>query len=287
MGDLIRSAFIGLGRGGWRAAACLVLWIGVEFANAIGQRLADPVGWLLGLDVMAVAGDAVLPASQQVSVLTYLVGAGFQDLFSCVFIAALLRIILIGRAGPWRLGRCGLMRAAGAVLTVSLAATLILNGPSILFFAVSDRFGADESQIGVRIAISFLFILVLICLAARLCLVYPSAAVGQGWDLRRNWQRTSGNGLRLSAVFVLLMLVFTIVSTFTDMAIYRLTELNDPDPFSPWGWAVMTKVIANRIVIMTALLAVGAVAFTRLTEYPAARIPGSCQSPEQFAMAFE
>ena len=118
MGDVMRSAFVALWRGGWPVVICLLLWAGAEVANYAWQRFYNPVGWVLGTvggssDIVRAGSD---PGHGIRLGLSYLGYAAIGDILRCVFMAALLRLMLVGRAGPWGIGGYGLVRASGAVL---------------------------------------------------------------------------------------------------------------------------------------------------------------------------
>ena len=152
-----------------------------------------------------------------------------------------------------------------------------LLGPSVL----GDPFGLLE------IGSALVFILGLLYLAARLCQVYPSMAVGRGWALARYWRLSAGNGIRLTMLIILVMIVYLIVNSVVEVVLYRHIVSDDPFSWAPLGWFVAGKTAVARVLLTSILLAMAAVVFARLAEFPAARIPGSGRTPEELAQAFD
>jgi hypothetical protein len=68
------------------------------------------------------------------------------------------------------------------------------------------------------ILIGVLVALPLLCLAARLLLAFPAAALGQDKVFRLSWKRSKGNALRLLAVLFLTTLVPTLAESLLDFA---------------------------------------------------------------------
>lgn len=289
MGDVMRSAFVALWRGGWPVVLCLLLWAGAEVANSTWQRLYNPLGWLVGTigrGGEALRADSELGHGYRLG-LSYLGYAAIGDILRCVFMAALLRILLVGRVGPWGVGGYGLVRASGAVLLVNLAVTVVRTGPPWLFNALlgasvlGDPFGLLE------IGSALVFILGLLYLAARLCQVYPSMAVGRGWGLGRHWRLSAGNGIRLTMLIILVMIGYLIINSVVEVVVYQHILSDDPYDWQPVIWVIGGKSAVARVLLTTLLLAMAAVVFARLTEFPAARIPGSGRTPAELAEAFD
>lgn len=288
MGEVIRSAFVALWRGGWPMLVCLTLWLGLELANQFWQLTYDPIGRMIAGDPASLVAEARGPGHRYLLHLPYnMATAIIGDLVSCVFIAAMLRLILIGQAGPWNLGRNGLVRSSGAVLLVSLAVTAFMKGPSwLLSVFVSGIWSGDPLHLA-EIGSSLLLGLIILFFAARLCPIYPSMAVGWGWGLRRYWRRSSGNGIRLTMVFVMVLVGYFIADTILEISVFRGFHVVDPDEPFALHWTVPLRRALFVVCVSACLLTLSAVAFARLTDYPAARIPGSSKTPEQLAEAFD
>lgn len=286
MGDVMWSGLVALWRGGWRMALCLVLWFSVGLASEIGQHLFDPLAQWFGWQSVRLL-DHLPWSARRILGLTYLATVGFRDLVACVFIAGMLRIILTGRAGPWTLGRDGLIGAGATVLLVSLAVSAMTDGLPWLIYAISSGrllgsyFGALDGLL------MLLFAITLVYSCARLCMIYPSVAVGRGWALRRHWQATSGHGIRLSMVFVLVLLTYLFANSLVEVLLFRDHTYLNTDGFAVLDWRHTAKNVLARISVTSVLLAFSAVVFARLAEYPAAGIPGSSRTPEQLAEAFD
>ncbi len=289
MGDVMRSAFVALWRGGWPIIVCLALWVVAEIANDAWQRFFNPIGWMLGL--RSIDGEIIRFDPQRrygyILGLTYLGYAAIGDIVRCAFMAAILRIILVGRVGPWGVGGFGLVRASGAVLLVNLAVTATRTGPPWMFNTVLGPSVLGEPFGIIEIGSGLGFILVLLYLAARLCQVYPSMAVGHGWGLARSWRSSAGNGIRLTVLIVLVLIVYLIANSIVEVTLYRQVLLDDPDTFTALNWMIAAKTAVARVLLTSILLAMAAVVFARLAEFPAAHIPGSGRTPEELAQAFD
>ena len=287
IGDLIRSASIALWRGGWPMLVCLTLWVGVECAIQQLQWRINPFNWMLraGPEIEAAASSP----SDTGTLLqwAYFANALIGDVARCTFIAAMLRIILLGRAGPWNLGRNGMLRACGGVLLVSFAFTAIRMVPFRLFNALFEPLLGDIRGGSIEVGLALLIGLTLLYLAIRLCLLYPSMAVGRGWGIARSWRSTAGNGVRLTVLAIGVLFGHLIASGIFDVLLVQLIVVSEADGLLGVGWPYMIKGAGTRVVLTTIFLALSAVAFARLTEYPATRIPGSSKSPEQLAEAFD
>lgn len=286
IGDALHATFVALWRGGWPMALCLMLWIGAEFGNDIGQRHYDPFGRLFGVEA-AWLMDYLPWNAGGARGLAFAAMAGFHDLISCGFIAAVLRLVMLGRVGPWGAGRDGFLRACGGVLLVNVAVTAGASGPPWLFGAVYTRFYSD-SVAGPPVGIlAILLILSTLYLAARLCPVFPGVAVGQGLALRRNWRSTAGNGIRLSVVFLMALLAYLFASSILEVLLYPSSLYDGSGDFTMLHWWIAAKNAIIDVLTLVFVLVMSAVAFARLREYPAAGIPGSSKSPEQLAEAFD
>lgn len=289
MGDVMRSALVALWRCGWPMSVCLTFWLGAELANQTWQLAYDPIGRMFAGNPDSVA---VEPSHQGLGHrfllgLPYMATAVIGDLVSCVFIAAVLRMVLIGQAGPWNLRHDGLARSSGAILLVNLAVTVFMNGPAWLLSVFVSGYRTGDPFNLVEIGSSLLFSLFLLYLAARLCLVYPSMAVGRGWGLRRYWRRSSGNGIRLTIVFVMVLVGYFIADTVLEISVFQ--GFHDVDPDEPYEvhWTIPLRRALFSVCVPAYLLTLSAVAFARLTDYPAARIPGSGRTTEEFAETFD
>lgn len=285
MGDVMQSAAISLWRGGQPMALCLGLWAGAQLSFVLVRKAYDPVGYLIVNSDMWGLMDLRSLNSGTVFSLREMIDGGLQDLVGCVFVAAMLRIILIGKVGIRSAGQGGLARAAGGVFLLGLAVTTATNVLSVLANGLLDTSSRADWYGFMDIVAPLIFVVVLVYLAARLCLVYPSAAVGQGWVVARNWRRTAGNGIRMSVVFAMVLVGIAVADTLLDIFIFGI-------PYGgariEWlGTVLAAKEVVKSVLIGTSLLALSAVAFARLTEFPAIGVPGASKTPEQLAEAFE
>ena len=283
IGDAMHATFVALWRGGWPMALCLMLWIGVEFGNNVGQRHFDPFGRLFGVEAVWLM-DFLPSSADGAQVLAFIAMAGFHDLITSVFIAAMLRIVLLGRIGPWGAVRDGLLRTYCGILLVSVAATALANGLPWLLGAIyggTDSVHRSAPFVGILTVISVLY------LSARLCPVFPSVAVGQGLALRRNWRSTAGNGIRLTVVFLMALLAYLFASSILEVLLYPSSLYDGSGDFTTLHWWIVAKNAIIDVLTLGVMLVLSAVAFARLREYPAAGIPGSSKSPEQLAEAFD
>ncbi len=286
IGDALYATAVAFRRGGWPMALCLVLWIGVEFGNDVGQQLYDPFGRLFGVPAAQLAD--IDPGSAAGALrLAFIAKAGFHDLIACGFIAAMLRILLLGRLGPWGLGRDGFLRACAGVLLLNIAVAAITSGPPRLVnMVLSDMVMGNASALFAG-ALFVFFLLTGLFLSARLCLLFPSVALGRGLAVRRIWQTTSGNGLRLSFMILVTVLAYLFASGIFEVLLYPNYAFEGrPGLTALQAWFAVKDAVTG-ILALAFLLVLSAVAFARLTEFPAARIPGSGKTPKQLAEAFE
>lgn len=286
IGDALQATFVAFWRGGWPMALCLILWIGVEFGNDVGQQQFNPFGRVFGVEADWLVEP--LPWSVPGALgLAFMAMAGFHDLITCVFIAAMLRIVLLGRVGPWGVGRDGFLRACGGVLLVNVAVTAMTNGPPWLLSFVFVGSAMRSVPGVVIVALWILFILFVLYLSARLCLTYPSVAAGRGLAVRRNWRSSAGNGIRLSMVFLMALLAYLFASSIFEVLLYPTYLRDGRDGLTAMHLWIAGKDAIIGVLTLAFLLILSAVAFARLTEYPAVGIPGSSKTPKQLAEAFE
>lgn len=295
IGDVFYSAGVALWRGGRPMAVCLVLWLVAEVAYSFVGRSYGTMAGLLFTEPVSRLLDVRSLDVPTYQLVTRTVSGVARDLLGCVFITAMLRIVLVGPKAVWGAGPGGFARAAGAILLASLAVTLAVNAMRWLHTVLADITGpADWSGLADAGA-SFLYVIVLVYLTARLCLVFPSASVGRGWALARNLRRTADNSIRLSAVFAIVALVGVTASGLLEMVFYAYlfaiggpsNGLFPPEGF-PWlHWFLIAREIGVSVLTKVFLLTLSAVAYARLTEFPAAGIPAAGKTPEQLADAFE
>ena len=67
----------------------------------------------------------------------------------------------------------------------------------------------------------------------------------------------------------------------------ELRNHHTSDDFARLGLSYAAKEIAQSLLITTFLMALSAVAFARLTGFPAVGVPGASKTPELLAEAFE
>ena len=88
-------------------------------------------------------------------------------------------------------------------------------------------------------------------------------------------------------VFVMVLVAYFIADTILEISVFRGFHIVDPDEPSALHWTVPLRRALYNVCVSAYLLTLSAVAFARLTDYPAARIPGASRTPEQLAEAFD
>lgn len=123
-----------------------------------------------------------------------------------------------------------------------------------------------------------------VAVTARFCLLYATASMGRGWQLRRCWRDAAGNGFRLFLMFLAIDIPVLAIGRISD----SLVLASVADPGSGAGLALLAFLGAvKRIAASTILLALIAVVFARLTESPAAGIPDARRRRSALLEAFE
>lgn len=123
-----------------------------------------------------------------------------------------------------------------------------------------------------------------VAITARFCLLYATASMGRGWQLRRCWRDAAGNGLRLFLMFLVINIPVLAIGKILE----NLVLASVPDARSGAGLAMLALLsAAKRVVASTILLALIAAAFARLTDFAAAGVPGAGRTSQQLAEAFE
>ena len=137
--ETVRTAANSLWSGGRPLALCLLLWIAAEFAYSIVQDAIDPALLLLSTGPLSWTLDTRSTGAALTLTSWLLVESSLRGLVDCVFVTAMLRIILIGEARWLDLGPGGLARAAGAVLLAGIAVTVAVNGPLWLLIGIAEE----------------------------------------------------------------------------------------------------------------------------------------------------
>ena len=282
--ETVRTAAHSLWSGGRPLAVCLLLWIAAEFSYSIVQDAIDPALLLLSTGPLSWTLDTRSTGAALTLTSWLLVESSLRGLVDCVFVTAMLRIILIGKARWLDLGPEGLARAAGAVLLAGLVVTVAVNGPLWLLIGIAEESVRTVGG-GTGLSWSFVPFLLFIYLTVRLCLVYPSAAIGRGWDLARNWRRMAGNEFRLAGAFMVVCILAYVANAILEA--FVLQHLRVAEGFSWLGWFDAGKAGIKLVVIKMLLLALAAVAYTRLTDFPSIGVPGARGTPSQIAKTFE
>ena len=283
--ETVRSAAHSLWNGGRPLVLCLLLWFGAEFSYSIVQDAIDPALLLLSTGPLSWTLDTRSTGAALTLTSWLLVESSLRGLVDCVFVTAMLRIILIGKAGWLVFGRGGLARAAGAVLLAGVAVTLAVNGPLWLMIGIAEESVRTDGGGGTGLSWSFIPFLLFIYLTVRLCLVYPSAAIGRGWDLTRNWRRMAGNEFRLAGAFMVVCILAYLANGVLEAFVFQ--HLRAAGGFPGLGWFDAGKAGIKLVLIKMLLLALAAVAYTRLTDFPAIGVPGARGTPAQIAKTFE
>lgn len=264
---------------------CLILWAGAEFAYVHVEKEFDSINRLIFSGAVPALMDLRSLKSGTVTALRETIDSGFRDVVGCVFVAAMLRIILVGKVGLNGADSGRLGRAVGGILFVSFAVTVALNAPFLLVNGFVDIDWQDDWSGLIKIGAPLVFIVAIVYLTARLCLIYPSVAIGQGLDLVRNWRRTAGNGIRMAAVFAMVFFAVGAVETLLD--VFALGVAFTAVGSAWFAPALVAKEVVLSVLTGAVVLALSAVAFTRLAGYPAAGVPGASKSPQQLAGAFD
>mgnify|MGYP001815427432 CR=1 FL=1 len=287
IGDLMRSSALCLWRGGWPVAVCLALWAAVAGVYAVLLESYRPAARLVAAGFEWLGLDAQTQFESSFRVENFVLGL-LDDLVGCVFVASLLRIILIGGAG---IRGAGFGRAAGGVLLVGLATTAATGALFLGPEALGEIFGFALGFGPIRAGITLLFSVMLLYLMARLSLVYPSVATGRGWALATNWRCTRGNGVRIAVVLAAVLAVVVVADLLMEATIFRVPYAPDGDydfeSMVRTQWGIVAKDVARSLLITAAPLVVSAVAFARLAGFPAAHVPGAARTPTQTAEVFE
>lgn len=88
-------------------------------------------------------------------------------------------------------------------------------------------------------------------------------------------------------VFLMVLVAYFIADTILEISVYGGFQFVDPDDPSALHWTIILRRALFVVFVPAYLMSLFAVVFARLTEYPAARIPGSSKTPEQLAEAFD
>lgn len=250
---------------GWLIVEALFLggyrYFGNHLREHVGDLLAPMLPWISAWDW---------------SYLLHLVVAIPHDLYGSVFVVLAMRIFLF--ATP--LGADELRLTLGrSVIAIFLFKYAIYTYHTAWQWVTFPHAGDIPLPI-----LWTVFWLVGVAITARLCLLYATASMGHGWELRRCWRDAAGNGIRLFLMFLAINIPVLAIGKILEILMLAWV----PDAGSGAGLAMLALLsAAKRVVASTILLALIAADFARLTDFPAAGVPGTGQTPAQLAEAFD
>lgn len=210
-----------------------------------------------------------------------LVGQALRSLLGCGFAVLLLRLLLVGLPAGSGFGAAMFARSMSSILAFDMALTMAYGTAR----QVAYRFVSTVPSWTWTI-VTLAIWLVAVWLGCRLCMVYANAALRRGWQLRQSWRKTAGCSLPLFMVFGMVSAGSTIIGRLVDALLPVARDV--VESAMPIGLAVLA--IPDSMVYVAAhimSLSLIAVVFARLTDYPAAGIPGAAPTPVQLAKTFE
>lgn len=276
------------------------LGIGTTFHQAFGalwlrRRVLGPIigGWLVA-EFLFLSGrryftqgiwpdifDRLWPATSEILALDrayvgHVVAEVPHNLYGAVFVMLVMRVLLFGTPLPGS--------GPGRVLGRAILSLFLFKMSMSLYYASSQWLALQAADGTAFPAWRTVIWLIGAAVVARLCLIYPNAAMGRGWQLRRSWRDAAGNVFRLLGVYALAVLPGLAIGEGLETVVW----LTAVDPAGSLALAALAMVAAlERIAISVILLALFAVAFARLTGFQSVDMPGAERTPEQLAEAFD
>lgn len=122
---------------------------------------------------------------------------------------------------------------------------------------------------------------------ARFSLILPYAAIGEGWQARRSWRRTSAIWFRFALLLALVLFVDVLLSTVVWR--WATPAVADMAPDLGWLWSVAgpAMIAAKNLVTLALFLAIVVAVFARLTGRWIEGVPGGPPSPDETARVFD
>lgn len=249
-------------------------WLAAEFIFQSGRRyfnsylLSDAIDWVSSVTTGLSASDWPY--------LFYLAGEVPHNAYGAVFVVLVMRVLLFETP----IGQDELRATLGRAIL-----SIFLFKMSVSLFYVTWQWLVYNVAGGIALPLwRVVFWLVGTGIVSRICFIYPKAAMGRGWQLRQCWRDAAGNAVGLFMLFALVQLPAKAIGGVLEPLALQ-SVLYAGVEFELWTRAFLNSL--ERIVASMILLALFAVAFARLTGYPAVGIPGTGRTPEQLAKVFE
>lgn len=154
--------------------------------------------------------------------------------------------------------RTAMRRGAGFLLP-SVAVQILTSVAAMLVLFVAMLLGAVTGSQTVAATLAVFALPVIIWLLARLSLSSPTVAIDRVGNpiaaLRRSWQLTSGNGLRLVAFYLLLFAAFFVISQVLGLIVGIFTALPSAEVAQVLGALLSGLIYAALVLITYAVLA--------------------------------
>lgn len=283
MGDVMRSAFVALWRRRWIAGAIVLAWLLVDLIAGLGRLnfiIMAPTGVLdrISTSVTGFGMSQPLP-------MNLLATGALYALVGSVFAVLLVRLLVLGSPFGAVTGSAGLAWSMVSVLVLNLTMGVAYR---LANFAAYEIIASEPLLFWRHTPLSFGLLaiwLFAIWIGSRVCLAYADATLGNGWQIRRAWQRTAGHSLRLSMLIGCIHIAERYIGEMVEgiFPVESLSAVSIPLAMVALVFpASLVRVIAN-----TLFLALFAVVYVRLTGFPAVGVPGAPRSPRQTADAFD
>ena len=282
MGDVMRSAFVALWIGRFPIIVCILSWIAAETLLTIVAETHD-IGRTVLFRLLAWgAFDFLQLSSQFFAALRKTVDTLPHHVVRALFMAALLRTVLTGPRSVVRLSAAG---TAVSLFGVNLVWVFLFFLTEWLARSVefpTSGSGTEELVFFVAvlsIALGYAWLL------SRFSMIYPLSAARTGWRPVAAWRLARGHAIRLFALVILLLVPLGVARGVVE-------SLPFPSVLpAPFGDAQLVERAFGDAVFnclsLAILMVVFAVAYTRLSGFPAVGVPGAERTPMQLADTFD
>jgi len=194
---------------------------GTLFSSAYGQWFGNVGAWLTAVALPLVISLAIyygyweIFSAQSLNELSQQnAGQGFRDFLANIvqiiaftlFAVSWHRLLVLGEA-PKLLPPIGGDHVR--FLLWSIGVGLIIGLPAVLLIALAASLGAQSAAVGV--VVGFAAVLVAVYVGCRLCVLFPSIAVGRSLGLIGAWRMTAGHGSAIFFASILVSLPFLVV----------------------------------------------------------------------------
>ncbi|NNG03261.1 MAG: hypothetical protein HKM95_04080 [Inquilinus sp.] len=286
IGTTFRQATAALWRRRWTIGLIALCWVALQTALGAGRfyfgivGLSDATEWIStfvpGFEPTTYARIVDIVAAA----LGIVVGAPFAVLLIRLFF---FDAPLAGEPGAAKLpGSMAAVAVFESVLTIAFAVIV-----SVVHFIAAPLVGSAWAPVYFAIWLTAVWV------GSRFCLVYATAALGDGWQGMRSWRATSGHAVRLSVLFGVVLAVEAGVGQLAEAGIavlfeaYRSVLLLSATNLRLTIVLIAFPASLVRIVFDMLLLALVAAIHARLSDRPAAGIPGAPRSAGQTAEVFD